>query len=79
MNPDVDDVYVNRDGTIRWDGVAIGHVVRVTDPSDSRFTWRAEIGDVLADANAWPAYAVAYSRTRRGAVAGVLDGVEAPA
>jgi len=77
-DPNLDDVYVNRDGTIRWDGEAIGRVDRVDHPAYRPMgAWRAELGDP-ADVDAWPPWRAVYARTRRAAVAGALDGVEAP-
>jgi len=76
-DPDLDDVYVNRDGTIRWNGDAIGSVSRVESWAAAYGDWRAEIGNA-ADPEAWPGYRAAYGKTRKAAVAEVLAGVEAP-
>lgn len=73
-DPNLDDVHVNRDGTIRWDGEPIGYVWQGITPGSK---WRAELGDV-ARPDAWPGYRVCYADTRREAVAGALEGVEAP-
>jgi len=77
-DPDLDNVHVNRDGRIHWDGELIGHVTKVDPAYRAMGAWRAEIGDP-AKPEAWPPYRVMYSRTRTDAVAGVLDGVEVPA
>lgn len=77
-DPNLDDVYVNRDGTIRWAGDAIGRVDRVEGPlAPANAKWRAEVGDAAAP-EAWPRFRAVYARTRRDAVAGVLEDVEAP-
>jgi hypothetical protein len=78
-NPNLDNVYINRDGTIRWDGDAIGTVSKLS-AADARLVggqWRAEVGDPVHPEQ-WPRYRATYSRTRRDAVADVLDGLEAP-
>jgi hypothetical protein len=66
------DVYVNRDGTIRFEGEPIGYVFK-HEPG----TWRAEIGSA-AFLEAWPPYGVAYAKTRKAAVASVLEDIEVP-
>ena len=75
MNPNTDDVYVNRDGTIRWDGEAIGLVYKTEGPALGK--WRAEIGDP-AHPDKWPGFRASYASTRSAAVADVLENVEAP-
>ena len=71
FDPNLDDVHVNRDGTIRWDGDAIGVVGKVEGLAPGGARWRAEVGDPSAP-EAWPPFRSVYARTRRDAVAGVL-------
>jgi hypothetical protein len=71
---DLDDVFVNRDGTIRWDGDAIGRVEKIGSEIGE---WRAEVGDP-ATPEAWPRYRASYARTRKAAIADVLEGLEVP-
>lgn len=78
FDPDLDDVHVNRDGTIRWDGEPIGYVGKVEGalaPANAK--WRAEIGNP-ADPEAWPRYVAIYAQTRQDAVQAVLEGVVVP-
>jgi hypothetical protein len=80
MDPNLDDVYVNRDGTIRWNGDAIGTVAKVEVNSGfaiAGMMWRAEIGDA-AKPEEWPPYRASYARTRKAAIWDVLADVEAP-
>lgn len=79
-DPDAN-VYVNRDGTIRYDGEPIGFVGKVEVDSGfsiAGMSWRAELGDARKPEQ-WPPYRAVYDRTRKGAVAGVFEGVEIPA
>lgn len=77
-DPDLDNVFVKKDGRILWDGEAIGLVMKVDEAYKAMGSWRAELGDP-ARHEAWPPYRAVYARTRRAAVAGVLEGVEVPA
>jgi hypothetical protein len=72
-------VYVNRDGTIRWEGDPVGLVKKVDDFgfASMGMRWRAELGDP-ANVDGWPPYRAVYAKTRAQAVAGVLEGVEEP-
>lgn len=78
-NPDLDIVYVQRNGTILWDGEAVGYVWKIERgtlaPGNAK--WRAEVGDP-ANPEAWPRYRSLYAMTRADAVNGALEGVEVP-
>lgn len=76
-DPSLDDVYVNRDGTIRWDGEAIGLVVKTEGLAKEMGAWRAEVGSPAAP-EVWPRYRASYAKTRKAAVADVLEGLEVP-
>lgn len=76
-DPDLDNVYVNRSGAIRWDGDQIGSVAKVEQSFWRMGKWRAEIGDP-ARPTAWPPFRAVYAATRKAAVAEVLEGVEVP-
>jgi hypothetical protein len=76
-DPDLDNVYVNRDGTIRWDGEQIGNVDKVDQAFWKLGRWRAEIGNPSRPED-WPPFRASYGRTRSEAVAGALEGVEVP-
>lgn len=77
-DPDLDNVYVNQDGTIRWDGEEIGNVQKTDDPPHPSWKWRAEIGDP-ANPTKWPRFRASHAKTRGAAVEDVLDGLEVPA
>ena len=83
-DPNLDNVHVRTPkgsdtSTILWDGEAIGLVFKVDSDLAlaAGWKWRAEVGDV-ADPEAWPRYRASYGRTRKLAVADVLEGVEVP-
>jgi hypothetical protein len=79
-DPNLDDVFVNRNGTIRWDGDEIGRVekLEVEDGfSIAGMMWHATIGDPVA-CEVWPPYRASYAPTRKAAIAGVLEGLEVP-
>jgi len=77
-DPDLDNVHVNRDGTIRWDGEAVGYVMKVEGTLAAQIgKWRAELGDP-GKPTGWPPYRAGYAKTRAEAVAVVLEGLEVP-
>jgi hypothetical protein len=76
-NPDLDNVYVARNGTIRWDGDEIGFVEKTEGLGIAMGKWRAEVGDA-AKPEEWPRYRVSYAPTRKAAIGDVLDGIEVP-
>ena len=77
-DPNLDDVYVAKDGTIRWDGEDIGYVGKTEGVAKAMGAWRAEVGNPAEPAK-WPRYMSVYATTRKEAVAGVLRIVAAPA
>jgi hypothetical protein len=76
-DPDLDFLYVRRDGRILLEGELLGRVAKVDPAYRAMGSWRAELGDP-AKPEAWPPYRACYARTRRGAVAAVLEGLEVP-
>ena len=83
-DPNLDNVYVRTPkgsptSEILWDGETVGLVMKVEGGFGipAGWKWRAEIGNA-ADPEAWPRYRASYGRTRRLAVADVLEGVEVP-
>ena len=78
-DPDLDYLHVQRNGTILLEGEAIGLVLKVDDAGFGSLgmSWRAELGDP-GQPEAWPPYRAVYDKTRKGAVAGVLEGLEVP-
>ena len=78
-DPNLDNVFVKMDGRILWDGEEIGLVTKLGE-ADAKLVggrWRAEVGDATRP-EVWPGYRAVYSRTKRDAVAQVLESVEAP-
>jgi hypothetical protein len=74
----LDSVYVNADGTIRWDGDPIGRVMKTEEGLARELgQWRAEVGSPAAP-EAWPRWVACYAKTRKAAVGAVLDGLEVP-
>jgi len=77
-DPDLDYLHVQRNGTILLEGEPIGFVMKTEGTLAQEIgAWRAELGDV-AKPTAWPPYRAGYAKTRRGAVAVVMDGLEVP-
>jgi len=77
-DPDLDNVIVRKDGRILWDGEEVGHVVKTEGTLATQIgAWRAELGDVRKPTG-WPPYRAGYAKTRRDAVAVVLEGLEVP-
>jgi len=69
---------VRRDGAILLDGEEVGYVIKVEagEAWMGIANWRAEVG-TPGDPEAWPRYRAVYAKTRKSAVAGAVEGLEA--
>jgi hypothetical protein len=56
--------YTNRDGSIRIEGVKVGHVAKLDTPGPGGSKWRAEVGDPAHP----DTYRAAYAKTKWQAV-----------
>jgi len=74
------DVHLNKDGTIRFSGDAIGYVSKGDLPlgmGSWKGSWRAQVGDPERPEE-WPSYRSCYGKTRKAAVSDVLADLEHP-